>query len=239
MAQMRLQKFLSMAGLCSRRHGEKYITDGCVRVNGRVVNELGTKVDPKNDRIEVCGKLVEAKQKAVYIALNKPKGYIVSCNRISGHSYDKIVLDLIDISERIYPVGRLDKDSTGLLLLTNNGDLHHRLLHPSFDHEKEYEVAVAKPIPDGALRNMANGLPLMGTKTRLAKIKRISARLFRIVLKEGKNRQIRRMVRKVGNQVVRLKRIRVANILLENLEEGDWRYLTETEKKELLKTSFF
>ncbi len=243
MTQMRLQKFLSMAGLCSRRHGEKYIKDGYVRVNGRVVNKLGTKVDPKSDRVEVQGRVVEVKHKMVYIALNKPKGYIASCNRVSerlcNHSYDKIVLDLVDVSERIYPVGRLDKDSTGLLLLTNNGDLHHRLLHPSFDHEKEYEVAVAKPIPDGALRNMANGLPLMGTKTRLAKIKRISARLFRIVLKEGKNRQIRRMVRKVGNQVVRLKRIRVANILLENLEEGDWRYLTETEKKELLKTSFF
>jgi 23S rRNA pseudouridine2605 synthase/23S rRNA pseudouridine2604 synthase len=128
----------------------------------------------------------------------------------------------------------LDKDSTGLLLLTNDGRIHHRLSHPSFDHEKEYDVTVARPIPDGALKKMSDGLPLMGTKTRPARITRISPRRFRIVLQEGKNRQIRRMVRKVGNEVTRLQRKRFASVKLGNLPPGKWRYLEENEKKFLL-----
>jgi len=141
----------------------------------------------------------------------------------------------VKIPQRIYPVGRLDKDSTGLILLTNDGDLHNRLLHPSFDHEKEYLVTLGRPLPDGALQKMADGLPLMGTTTRPARIKRISDRRFRIVLKEGKNRQIRRMVRKVGGHVAALQRVRVANIRLGDLAPGSWRYLRETEKQHLLK----
>ena len=146
---------------------------------------------------------------------------------------EKIVLYLIDIPQRIYPIGRLDKDSTGLLILTNDGDLHHRLLHPSFDHEKEYNVTLSSPITDGALQNIAGGMPMMGTKTRPAEISRISSRRFRIVLKEGKNRQIMRMVLKVGNHVTRLKRLIISNIKLRGLDEGTWRYLTEKEKKAL------
>jgi 23S rRNA pseudouridine2605 synthase/23S rRNA pseudouridine2604 synthase len=221
-----------MAGFCSRRQGEQYIKAGIVRVNGVVVTELGSKVDPNTDRVEVNGKLIKPDAETVYIALHKPRGYVTSCQQ----NGDRIVLDLIDIPQRVYPVGRLDKDSSGLLILTNDGRLHHRLLHPSFDHEKEYEVTVTHPIPVGALRGMARGLPLMGTKTRPVRIERISARRFRIVLKEGKNRQIRRMVRKVGNQVARLKRIRVSNIRLDkNLSEGSWRHLTERERQTLLK----
>jgi 23S rRNA pseudouridine2605 synthase/23S rRNA pseudouridine2604 synthase len=144
------------------------------------------------------------------------------------------VVDLVDVSERIYPVGRLDKASTGLLLLTNDGRIHHRLSHPSFDHEKEYDVTVARPISDGALKKMRGGMPLMGTRTRPARVTRLSARRFRIMLKEGKNRQIRRMVRKVGNQVTQLKRKRFAGITLGNLAAGKWRYLTPDEKKRLL-----
>jgi 23S rRNA pseudouridine2605 synthase/23S rRNA pseudouridine2604 synthase len=120
------------------------------------------------------------------------------------------------------------------LLLTNDGRVHYRLTHPSFDHEKEYEVTVAKPISDGALRKMAEGLPMMGVKTRPARIRRISARQFRIVLQEGKNRQVRRMVRKMGNQVTRLTRIRVADIRTAGLAPGAWRHLTEKEKQRLL-----
>ena len=232
MPLMRLQKYLSSAGFCSRRKGEEYIRDGLVKVNGIIVTELGTKVDPQNDRIEVNETLVKEGQKKVYIALNKPREYVTSCD----HPGEKIVLDLVDIPERIYPVGRLDKDSTGLLLLTNDGRLHHRLSHPSFDHEKEYEVTVASHIPDGAFRSMEKGMPMMGTKTRPAKIKRISSKRFRIVLKEGKNRQIRRMVRKVGSRVTELKRIRISNIKLGKLSEGSWRYLREKEKEGLLKT---
>ena len=227
---MRLQKFLSSAGFCSRRKGEEYIKDGRVKVNGLTVTELGTKVDPQNDRIEVGQTHIQADQKKVYIALNKPGEYVTSCD----HPGEKIVLDLVDIPERIYPVGRLDKASTGLLLLTNDGRLHHRLSHPSFDHEKEYEVTVAGHITDGALRSLEKGIPMMGTKTRPAKIKRISSKQFRIILKEGKNRQIRRMVRKIGSRVTGLKRIRISNIKLGRLSVGSWRYLEKKEKEGLL-----
>jgi len=231
MALMRLQKFLSVAGYCSRRKGEELIAAGLITVNGKVVTELGTKVDSKTDHVAAGGKSVTIEQSLVYVALNKPRGFVSSCRQPE----EKIVLDLIDISERIYPVGRLDKDSTGLLILTNDGRLHHRLSHPSFDHEKEYEVAVEKPISDRALRAMEKGMPLMGSKTRPAEITRLSPRLFRIVLKEGKNRQIRRMVRKVGSRVARLKRVRISSLKLGGLKEGAWRYLKANEKEALLK----
>ncbi len=230
MPMVRLQKFLSSAGVCSRRQGEEYIKKGYVKVNGEVVIELGTKVDPTRDRIEIDRELIKEAQNRVYIVLNKPKGYVTSCKQPE----DKIVLDLIDIPERIFPVGRLDKASTGLLILTNDGLLHHRISHPSHDHEKEYEVVLAKPIPNGALKKMEKGLPMMGAKTRSAKIEKISPTRFRIVLREGKNKQIRRMVRKVGNRVLLLKRIRISNIRLGTLTEGRWRYLTEKEKKGLI-----
>jgi 23S rRNA pseudouridine2605 synthase/23S rRNA pseudouridine2604 synthase len=232
MTEMRLQKFLSRAGICSRRKGEEYIKAGWVKVNGEIVTELGVKVDPERDAVEVDSDAIRSDSTPIYIALNKPSGYVSSCRQQN----EKIVLDLLDISERVYPVGRLDKDSTGLLLLTNDGRLHHRLSHPSFNHEKEYEVTVAKPLPEGALRKLAKGLPMMGTRTRPANVMRISSRRFRIVLQEGKNRQIRRMVRKVGNQVVDLKRIRIANIQLAGLPPGRWRHLAAKEKDELLRS---
>jgi len=229
MSQMRLQKFLSSAGVCSRRKGEALIVAGRVAVNGEAIDALGTKIDPDQDRIEVDGKAIRPAHTPIYIVLNKPKDYVTSCS----HPGQKVVLDLIDIAERIYPVGRLDKDTTGLLLLTNYGGIHHRLSHPSFDHEKEYDVTVARPISDGALKKMSAGLPLMGTKTRPARIARISPKRFRIVMQEGKNRQIRRMVRKVGNEVTRLQRKRFASIELGNLPPGKWRYLSPDERKRL------
>jgi pseudouridine synthase len=230
MPLMRLQKFLSAAGVCSRRHGEVFIEAGRVRVNGRLEKVLGTQVDPDKDRIEVDGKIVTLQTRSIYIALHKPKGYVTSCS----HPGESVVMDLIDLPQRLFPVGRLDKDSTGLLLLTNDGRLHHRLSHPSFDHEKEYEVTVEHPIPDALLDRLSGGIPLMGTRTRPARIQRLSGRRFKMVLLEGRNRQIRRMVRKVGHRVVRLKRIRVANIRLGNLPIGAWRHLTPREEKTLL-----
>jgi len=230
MSEMRLQKFLSSAGVCSRRKGEEFIVAGKVSVNGKIITELGTKIDPARDQVDVDGQVIKLTDEFIYIALNKPGDYVTSCS----HPGEKIVVDLVDISERIYPVGRLDKDSTGLLLLTNDGRIHHRLSHPSFDHEKEYDVSVARPISDGALQKMRAGLPLMGTRTRPARVARISARRFRIVLQEGRNRQIRRMVRKVGNKVTRLQRIRVAGIKLGKLASGQWRYLSPGEKESLL-----
>ncbi len=232
MPLLRLQKFLSSAGYCSRRQGEVYIQQGKVRVNGIVVTELGTKVDPDVDRVVIDGQELTVKQSLLYIALNKPKSYVTTCNQKN----EKIVVDLVDIPERIYPVGRLDKDSTGLLLMTNDGNLHHHLLHPSFDHEKEYLVTVAIPMPDSALAKMEKGITILGEKTRPAIVKRLSSKRFLIQLKEGKNRQIRRMVKKTGNHVIALKRIRVANIELGNLPEGAWRYLTKMEIKQLLQS---
>ena len=230
MNEIRLQKFLSASGICSRRKGEALIQAGRVSVNGEVIRELGSKIHPDKDHVRVDGKLVQPDHSLIYIALNKPKDYVSSCS----HPGEKVVIDLVDLAERVYPVGRLDKDSTGLLLLTNDGRIHHRLSHPSFDHEKEYDVTVAKPISAGALKKLSDGLPLMGTKTRPAQVTRISTRRFRIILQEGKNRQIRRMVRKVGNQVTRLQRTRFANIKLGNLAPGKWRYLKASEKKTLL-----
>lgn len=228
---IRLQKYLSSAGICSRRKGEEYIKAGRVKVNGEVITQLGVKIDPETDRVEVDGKRVQSNQKMVYIMLNKPKGYITS----RSHRGEKIVLDLIDVEERVNPVGRLDKDSTGLLLLTNDGRLHQHLTHPSFDHEKEYEVEVLKPIDDKALHQFEKGLLLDGVKTRPANVQRIKGRKIRLVLKEGKKRQIRRMVEKVGNQVVNLHRIRISNLLLGNLKMGQWRYLSEKEINTLKK----
>jgi 23S rRNA pseudouridine2605 synthase/23S rRNA pseudouridine2604 synthase len=229
MPLMRIQKFLSAAGVCSRRRGEAFIKAGRVSLNGQIVVELGTKIDPGNDQVSVDGKPIKYEPSMLYIALNKPVDYVTSCR----HPGEKIVLDLVDIAQRVYPIGRLDKDTTGLLLLTNDGRLHHKLSHPSFNHEKEYDVTVAKPITDGALQKLAAGLPMMESKTRPAKVQRIASRRFRIILKEGKNRQVRRMVRKVGNQVTRLKRIRVAGIKLGQLPTGKWRHLTEKEKEEI------
>lgn len=225
MVLMRLQKLLAEAGVCSRRHGESLIRAGRVRVNGQVVTTMGVKADPEQDRIEVDGRPVAGSGKLLYIMLHKPPGYVTSCS----HPGQKIVLDLVDLPGRIFPVGRLDKASSGLLLLTNDGPLHHRLSHPSFDHEKEYEVTVDRSIEEGALRAMARGLPLGGIVTRPARIRRLASDRFRIVMREGRNRQIRRMVRKVGCEVTVLKRVRIAHLQLGNLAPGRWRFLTPDE----------
>jgi 23S rRNA pseudouridine2605 synthase/23S rRNA pseudouridine2604 synthase len=221
----RLQKFLSEAGVCSRRAGEELIRSGRVRVNGEPVTALGHKIDPSRDRVAVDGRPVAGRPEPITIALHKPRGYVTSCR----HPGKKIVLELVDLPQRLFPIGRLDKESTGLLLLTNDGELHHRLSHPSFDHEKEYEVTVARPISDGALRRMAAGMPILGSRTRAAEVARLAADRFRIVLREGRNRQIRRMVRRLGNEVTALRRVRVGCVALGGLEEGRWRRLSAAE----------
>lgn len=230
MALVRLQKFLSEAGACSRRKGEVHIMAGDVTVNGKVVVTLGTKVDPENDTVHLNGVPVVKSQRHIYLMLNKPEGVVTSCD----HRGEPVVTDLVHLSQRLFPVGRLDKDSTGLLLMTNDGRIHHRLSHPSFDHEKEYDVTVLRPLADADLASMKKGMPLAGAMTRPAQVQRLSYRRFRIVLKEGKNRQIRRMVKKFGNRVVRLHRIRVAGLRLGDLGIGSWRHLTEVEKRRLL-----
>jgi len=228
---VRLQKYLSQAGICSRREGERFIIDGRVAINGTLVTELGAKIDSETDRVTVDGKPVSGVEGLVYILLNKPTGYISSCR----HRNEKIVLDLIDTDRRVYPVGRLDKESEGLLLLTNDGRLHLKLSHPSFDHEKEYEVAVARPISDDELRAMGGGVMISGRLTRPARVKRLSARSFRIVLQEGRNRQIRRMLGVLNHEAIRLRRTRMAGIRLGGLPVGAFRHLTDKEKEDLFK----
>lgn len=230
MATMRLQKFLSRAGFCSRRAGEKHILSGHVSVNGLVVEQLGCSINPSVDRVEVLGKQIVIRDDKIYIVLNKPRGYVSSCH----HRGERVILDLIDIGERLYQIGRLDKNSTGLILLTNDGALHHKLSHPSFDHEKEYDVTVDKPITDSSLKKLSSGIPVLGRLTRQAAVKRISKNRFKIILKEGRNRQIRRMVASIGYRVTELKRIRVSNIRIGRLRTGQWRHLTKKEKEILL-----
>jgi len=230
MALVRLQKFLSEAGACSRRKGEAHILAGNVTVNGDVVVTLGTKVDAETDVVHLNGVPVGKPDQLIYVMLNKPEGIVASCE----HRGEPVVTDLVDLPQRLFPVGRLDKKSTGLLLLTNDGRIHHRLSHPSFDHEKEYDVTVQWPLADQALAAMEKGLPLSGVMTRPARVHRLYGNRFRIVLKEGKNRQIRRMVKKVGNRVVRLHRIRVADLKLGDLGGGSWRHLRPEELRQLL-----
>jgi 23S rRNA pseudouridine2605 synthase/23S rRNA pseudouridine2604 synthase len=229
---MRLQKFLASAGVCSRRKGEEFISGGLVSVNGEIVTQPGTKVDPAVDSIRFRGEKVTINEKNIYIALNKPAGYISSCS----HKNEKIVLDLIDIPDRVFPIGRLDKDSEGLILMTTDGELHNRLSHPSFNHEKEYFVRVRAEISNADLEKMSGGIRLEEAITRPCRIKRMSGNSFKIVLQEGRNRQIRRMVNAVGNEVVFLKRLKFAGILLNNLKSGAWRYLSPEEVTQLKKT---
>ncbi|MBC2712487.1 MAG: rRNA pseudouridine synthase [Desulfosarcina sp.] len=231
MALVRLQKFLSEAGACSRRKGEVHILSGAVTVNGKVITILGTKVDPDTDAVQLNGVPVGKPDRHIYVMLNKPEGVVSSCK----HRGEPVVTDLVSLPQRLFPVGRLDKDSTGLLLLTNDGRIHHRLSHPSFDHEKEYDVTVQWPLADEALAAMEKGMPLSGVMTRPARVCRISGNRFRIVLMEGKNRQIRRMVKKVGNRVVHLNRIRLADLTLGSLAKGSWRHLSQGEIRRLLK----
>jgi 23S rRNA pseudouridine2605 synthase/23S rRNA pseudouridine2604 synthase len=168
----------------------------------------------------------------IYIMLNKPAGYITS----RSHGKRKIVFDLVDVMQRLNPVGRLDKDSTGLLLLTNDGELHNRLIHPSFDHEKEYEIETSQPIVDKSLEKLRKGIVLDNKKTRPAKIERLNEYRFKITLKEGRKRQIRRMVEKVDNRVISLHRTRISTLYIGQLKKGKWRYLKADEVDELRKS---
>lgn len=230
--RIRLQKYLAEAGVCSRRKGEEYIRGGLVRVNGEVVTKMGTTVDPGLDRVEVSGKPVQTAKNDVYIMLNKPAGYISSCSQPGR----KIVLDLVDTDRRVFPVGRLDRDSTGLLLLTSDGRIHHRLAHPSFDHEKQYTVVTDRPVADRDLEHLEKGVQLSDGMTRPAEVSRKSKNRFSITLQEGRNRQIRRMAETLGYKVTKLHRMRIGPLYLKDLPPGKWRYLTDAERRELLKS---
>jgi pseudouridine synthase len=231
---IRLQKYLADKGIASRRKCEEFITDGLVKVNGETVTLLGTKIDPDKDKVEVNESKVEAvKSEYIYIMLNKPVGYITSLKQTDSSS--PLVTDLLKkIKTRVYPVGRLDKDSSGLLLLTNDGDFAYKLMHPSFEKEKEYIVTTMETVTRTMIERFQKGIMIEGVKTQPAIVKRIELTKISIILKEGRNRQIRKMLQKVGNTVSYLRRVRINNLTIGNLKEGEYRFLTKSEVKDLV-----
>ncbi|MCR5272232.1 MAG: 23S rRNA pseudouridine(2604) synthase RluF [Lachnospiraceae bacterium] len=228
---IRLNKFLSERGVCSRREADRLIENGKVFVDGHRAT-VGVRVSDKND-IVVDGKAVKKADRQVLIAFNKPKGIVCTAEKRERNN----IIDYIDYPVRIYPIGRLDKDSTGLILLTNRGDLVNKMMRASNYHEKEYIVKVNKRISDDFIRGMAGGVPLreLNTMTRKCHVKKIGDRKFKIILTQGLNRQIRRMCEYFDYKVVELKRVRVMNIELDNLPEGNYRDVTEDELKVLNK----
>jgi 23S rRNA pseudouridine2605 synthase len=226
----RLQRFLARAGLASRRSCEEMITAGRVRVNGSTVTVLGTQVDPAHDVIEVDGQPVSAPAGPVYLLLNKPSGYLSTARDPGGRP---TVLDLVASKTRLYPVGRLDLDSEGLLLLTNDGDLAQRLAHPSFEHEKEYHVCVEGRPTAHALRRLREGIELEDGFTWPAEVDELrqdqGCTWLRFVIHEGRKRQLRRMCAAVGHPVRRLIRVRMGPLLLGDLPSGKHRALTAAE----------
>ncbi len=224
----RINKFLSEMGYCSRRAADKLIAQGRVTINGKVP-EMGTKITA-DDEVHVDGELIsEAKEKPVYIAFNKPIGIV--CTTDTRVEKDNII-DYINYPSRIFPIGRLDKPSEGLILLTNDGDIVNKILRARNKHQKEYIVKVDKPITKTFLDKMSNGVPILDRVTRKCEIEKISNYQFRIVLTQGLNRQIRRMCEYLGYEVLALKRIRIMNISLD-VPVGKWRYLSKEELKEI------
>lgn len=225
---IRLNKYISESGICSRREADKFIEAGKVYVNG-LLAEVGTKVTSK-DTVVVNGTTIKPKHKKVYIALNKPVG--ITCTtetHIPGN-----IITYINYPERIFPIGRLDKPSEGLIFLTNDGDIVNKILRAGNNHEKEYIVSVDKPITKEFIATMENGVPILNTITQKCKVKKIGKCTFNIILTQGLNRQIRRMCEYLGYTVTSLKRIRIMNVSLGSLPVGKWRYLKENELSTIL-----
>ena len=223
----RLNKFIGETGYCSRREADKIIEEGRVTING-IVPELGTKVGPY-DEVRIDGKLIREKtEKPVYLAFNKPVGIECTTNLDVRNN----IVDYINYPKRIFPIGRLDKASEGLIFMTNDGDIVNKILRARNNHEKEYTVTVNKPITDRFIERMGNGVPILDTVTRKCKVEQISKFTFKIILTQGLNRQIRRMTEYLGYDVTALKRIRIINISLD-VPVGRYRDLTDAEIKEL------
>ena len=227
---MRINKFLSEAGIISRRGADKWIIEGKVTING-VTAELGSKVEAGDD-VRVDGKPIVVEQPLVYLVLNKPVGITSTTERhVKGN-----IVDFVNHPLRVFHIGRLDKDSEGLILLTNDGDIVNEILRVENKHEKEYVVTVNEKITDSFLEEMATGVEILGTTTLPCKIKKMGPKTFNITLTQGLNRQIRRMCSALGYSVKSLRRIRIMNINIEGLSIGEWRELSDTEKKELFST---
>lgn len=232
--QIRINKYLSEAGFCSRREADRLIASGKVTIDGTVAL-AGDKV-AKGQCVCVSGRRIEKKEPFIFIALNKPVGIVCT----TAEKEKDNVIRFLDFPYRIYPVGRLDKNSEGLLLLTNQGDWVNKMMRAGNYHEKEYVVTVDHPLTKAFLRGMSSGVPILDTVTRPCKVTYVRNNTFRIILTQGLNRQIRRMCEYFGYKVVKLKRVRIMNIQLGDLKTGQWRYLTEkelTELKSMIQTS--
>ncbi|MGL5388395.1 MAG: 23S rRNA pseudouridine(2604) synthase RluF [Enterobacterales bacterium] len=228
---IRLNKYISESGICSRRDADRYIEQGNVFINGKRV-ALGDRVFA-GDVVKVNGQLIEPRNEdnLIFIALNKPVGIV---STTEDGEKDNIV-DFVNHSTRVFPIGRLDKDSQGLIFLTNHGDLVNKILRAGNDHEKEYLVTVNKPVTDDFIRGLGAGVPMLGTVTKKCKVKKEAPFVFRIVLVQGLNRQIRRMCEHFGYEVTKLERTRIMNVGLSGLPLGEWRDLTDDELVELFK----
>lgn len=230
---MRINKYIASCGVASRRKAEELINAGRVKVNGKIINELSFQVDENNDRVEVDEKLIGLEARLVYIMLNKPEGYVTT---VKDQFDRKSVIDLVkDVGERVYPIGRLDYETSGLLLLTNDGDLTYKLTHPKHEVDKTY-IATLKGIPTlNEMKNFENGLYIEDYKTAPAKIKILKKNeeknycVCEIKIHEGRNRQVRKMCRAINHPVMNLRRKAMGKIVLKNVEIGQYRYLTQEE----------
>lgn len=218
-----LNKYISSTGICSRREAEKLIIDGRVTINGKPT-QLGNRVT-EGDIVKINGKLLKAKPKTLYIAFNKPIGIVCTTDLKER----KNIIKFINHPERLFPIGRLDKPSEGLIFLTNDGDIVNKILRAGNNHEKEYIVTVTQKITDDFIQRMSSGIPILGTLTKKCKVEKLTDFTFKIILTQGLNRQIRRMCDYLNYEVTKLKRIRIMNVNLGALKVGEWRELTSEE----------
>lgn len=238
MEEERLQKFIANQGICSRRKAEEYITSGRIKVNGNVIMELGTKIDPNKDVVEVDGKKISnIAGKKVYILLNKPIGYVTTTRDQFNRN---TVLDLVNVKEKVLPVGRLDMYTSGAIILSNDGDFIYKITHPKYEVEKTYNVTLKGQVTDEEIEQLRNGVQIENYVTGKAKVKilRIDKEkdLSRVelIIHEGKNREVRKMCEAIGRKVLALHRTKIGNISVKDLRLGTWRYLKPNEIKSLL-----
>jgi 23S rRNA pseudouridine2604 synthase len=222
-----LNKYISSSGICSRREAEKFIKEGRITINGKPT-QLGNRVG-KKDVVKLDGRLVTPKNQIIYIALNKPVGIVSTTDDREKNN----IVQHINHPERLFPIGRLDKPSEGLIFLTNDGDIVNKILRAGNNHEKEYVVSVASSITTDFIDKMSNGIPILGVVTKKCTVEKVSDKVFKIILTQGLNRQIRRMCEYLGYEVTKLKRTRIMNVQLGYLQSGDWRELSAEEMKEI------
>ena len=241
METIRLQKFMADRGVCSRRKAEEYIKSGKVKVNGKVVDQIGIKVDTKKDKVEFQGKIIKnnEQKKKIYILLNKPIGYVTT---LSDEHNRPTVLELLDTEERVVPVGRLDMYTSGALILTNDGDFVYKVTHPKHEIDKTYIVTIKGIIKQSEVKELENGVVIDEEKTKPATVKVLKKddkkdiTRLEIIIHEGKNRQIRKMCEAVNHKVLQLHRSKIGEIFVKNMNIGEWRFLKKEEVKQILKT---